>query len=323
MPGSSLPPIQQRVCHRSFSRTSKTRTLSPRLESSDRSIPARGGVPATTQASCTWENKPRRSGGIPLRHGPTRIHHWLTPLTRWYSGQRLVPGAAPSGPAHCSKRITLHHTFPLPRRSQSIQKASKRLSKNKKRPSAPRENTPPDEDRRRLRSRQTPDQRRKYDRSRNQSPERKEYNRQRRHQDRQTARETGKCRGCPNPSLPNSGRCQACTEKHRKYSVARRARQKSEREINEQGRSPSPAQHLGPNTGEPEGQRAHPQQYQCGQLETAKAIGKCKHCPQPAIPGQTRCESCAEKHRISRRKNDTDRRARQKAERQLTSSTGA
>ena len=111
------------------------------------------------------------------------------------------------------------------------------LSKNKKRPSAPRENTPPDGDRRRLRTRQTPDQRRKYDRSRNQSPERKEYNRQRRHQDRQTARETGKCRGCPNPSLPNSGRCQACTEKHRKYSVARRARQKSEREINEQGRS--------------------------------------------------------------------------------------
>ena len=43
--------------------------------------------------------------------------------------------------------------------------------------------------------------------------------------------------------------------------------------------------------------------------QKAKALGKCKSCPQPAIPGQTRCPSCAEKHRVSRRRNDGQRRA--------------
>ena len=31
-----------------------------------------------------------------------------------------------------------------------------------------------------------------------------------------------------------------------------------------------------------------------------KAAGLCKDCRQPAIPGQTRCSSCADKHRRSR-----------------------
>ena len=55
------------------------------------------------------------------------------------------------------------------------------------------------------------------------------------------------------------------------------------------------------------------------QLQTAKETGKCRDCPNAAIPGQRSCEICAEKHRIRRRKNDDDRRARAraKAERQL------
>ena len=35
----------------------------------------------------------------------------------------------------------------------------------------------------------------------------------------------------------------------------------------------------------------------------AKEIGKCKSCPNPAKPGQTRCPTCAEKHREYKRRS--------------------
>ena len=41
----------------------------------------------------------------------------------------------------------------------------------------------------------------------------------------------------------------------------------------------------------------------------AKELGKCRNCIQPAILGQTRCETCAENHRQSRRRSDAERRA--------------
>ena len=43
--------------------------------------------------------------------------------------------------------------------------------------------------------------------------------------------------------------------------------------------------------------------------QIAKATGKCKSCPEPAIPRQTRCPTCAEAHRQSRRRSDAKRRA--------------
>ena len=42
--------------------------------------------------------------------------------------------------------------------------------------------------------------------------------------------------------------------------------------------------------------RAQEQRRQAGEL------GLCRDCPNPAKPGQTRCETCAEKHRASRRR---------------------
>ena len=45
-------------------------------------------------------------------------------------------------------------------------------------------------------------------------------------------------------------------------------------------------------------------QYKRNQYRIAKETGKCKHCSNPAIPGQTRCETCAEKHRTTPRKSD-------------------
>ena len=49
------------------------------------------------------------------------------------------------------------------------------------------------------------------------------------------------------------------------------------------------------------------------QRRIAKATGKCKSCPEPAIPRQTRCPTCAENHRQSRRSSDAKRRAAAKA----------
>ena len=42
--------------------------------------------------------------------------------------------------------------------------------------------------------------------------------------------------------------------------------------------------------------------------QKAKDLGLCQRCGQPAIPGQTRCETCAEAHRQSRRQSDANRR---------------
>ena len=41
----------------------------------------------------------------------------------------------------------------------------------------------------------------------------------------------------------------------------------------------------------------------------AKELGKCRSCSNPATPGQTRCPTCAEKHRQSRGRSDANRRA--------------
>ena len=67
---------------------------------------------------------------------------------------------------------------------------------------------------------------------------------------------------------------------------------------------------------EPE-RKEYKRQHSRKQNQIAKETGKCKDCSDPAIPGQTRCEACAEKHRRSRQKSDAARRAREKVEREL------
>ena len=44
----------------------------------------------------------------------------------------------------------------------------------------------------------------------------------------------------------------------------------------------------------------------------AKAAGLCRDCRAPAIPEQTRCEACADKRRVARRKWQTERRDKDK-----------
>ena len=47
--------------------------------------------------------------------------------------------------------------------------------------------------------------------------------------------------------------------------------------------------------------------------DKAKSLGLCVACGAPPIPDQTRCFSCAEVHRQSRRRSDAKRKAMAKA----------
>ena len=112
------------------------------------------------------------------------------------------PRRQPSGrrqPAEFSKRITLHHTFPLPRKPRSALASPKRAVKKKARPKVERPREPVVQDRptdketaKQPRAKQTPEQRQEYERARNQTPERREYNRRYAQEQRQKAKQLGK-----------------------------------------------------------------------------------------------------------------------------------
>ena len=45
------------------------------------------------------------------------------------------------------------------------------------------------------------------------------------------------------------------------------------------------------------------------QRQRAKLLGRCQNCSKSAIPGQSRCPTCAEAHRQSPGRSDAKRRA--------------
>ena len=55
--------------------------------------------------------------------------------------------------------------------------------------------------------------------------------------------------------------------------------------------------------------REYRRHYAEEQRQRAKLLGKCQKCSKPAIPGQSRCPTCAEAHRQSRRRSYANRRA--------------
>ena len=72
-------------------------------------------------------------------------------------------------------------------------------------------------------------------------------------------------------------------------------------------------------TGEPQGirrgknqkpgRKEYQRRFSRKQRQTAKETGTCRQCPNPAIPGRTRCESCAVQHKVHRRRRDTERKS--------------
>ena len=169
------------------------------------------------------------------------------------------------------------------------------------------------------------EERRAYDRLRSQRPERKETARQiaKNRRDRRIA--AGLCDACEGPPIPGQTRCEACAEKHRisrrKSDAKRRGQPAPEKKTHSQ----SPTKHRRANTARKTAQSEERRAYdrlrsqRPERKETARQIAKnrrdrriaaglCDACEGPPIPGQTRCEACAEKHRISRRKSDAKRR---------------
>ena len=55
--------------------------------------------------------------------------------------------------------------------------------------------------------------------------------------------------------------------------------------------------------------REHNRRHAQERRKLARESGNCRDCRNPAKQGQIRCEPCAEKHRVGRRKNDAQRRA--------------
>ena len=116
-----------------------------------------------------------------------------------------------------------------------------------------------------------------YERQRSQDPERQNYHRNYQSKRRDVRIAAGLCTRCPNAAIPGETYCETCRDLHR----TKRAEYERERNQN------------------PERREAARLQAQKDRRER-KAAGLCKTCPNPAIPGQTRCEVCRDKHGVSR-----------------------
>ena len=63
--------------------------------------------------------------------------------------------------------------------------------------------------------------------------------------------------------------------------------------------------------------KAYQKRQRQKRIQIAKETGRCLTCENPAILGQNKCQTCTEKDRQYRRKSDTAKRAREKADREL------
>ena len=162
------------------------------------------------------------------------------------------------------------------------------------------------------------------------------------------AKALGLCRHYHDPpvkAIEGQTRCHDCAEKHRlqrrEYDKKRRAAAKpSEKKLPQEPVVPASSNAITPQldqqgehrkaklvriastpTSRREYERLRRQQPERQEFqrksqkkirEKREASGLCKDCGEPAIPGQTRCEACAEKHRAK----DKAARAREKAEKQ-------
>ena len=56
--------------------------------------------------------------------------------------------------------------------------------------------------------------------------------------------------------------------------------------------------------------------------DKAKSLGLCVACGAPPIPDQTRCETCAEQHRVGRQLWYAERKAKERASQQREQASG-
>ena len=157
------------------------------------------------------------------------------------------------------------------------------------------------------------------------------------------AKSLGLCSRCREPAIEGQTRCQECAERHRVRRREDDSKRRAAAKLSEEKPTQGPVAPASPEATAPqpdqqaeyrnarlvgeastpthpaEGERpggSHPErkktrrEYKKKQREMLKASGLCKDCRGSAIPGQTRCEACAEKHRVRRRQNNATRRTK-------------
>ena len=125
--------------------------------------------------------------------------------------------------------------------------------------------------------------------------------------------EQGLCRTCGQEAIAGQTRCTKCAEEHRKWNHSY-----GEERRREQGTQPRPkvdyteiiaslreenASQAGGNTTKGP-KRVRSEEYKRQRREQAakvrnerKSLGLCVQCAKPSLEGETRCGTCAEKHR--------------------------
>ena len=94
--------------------------------------------------------------------------------------------------------------------------------------------------------------------------------------------------------MPGRTRCQDCIEKRRLQQI--QAREKAIQQKQGTLGQPPPDRTRAQTDERKKLQRLYKRRVR----QEHKAAGLCLHCSQKAITGQTRCEGCRDKHRVSR-----------------------
>ena len=124
-----------------------------------------------------------------------------------------------------------------------------------------------------------------YARARAQRPDAKEVDRNRKKKRRQERLTAGLCYRCSELAIPGTAYCEPC----RTIILDRQAKYRKAKRQTPEGR---------------EQKRLQDQKYR----QEKKAAGICQDCSKKAIPGQTRCEACRDKHNQTRKVSDAKRR---------------
>ena len=146
-------------------------------------------------------SKPRADGSLPV---PTTLRPTPTPAAppSWVVGYTFELSVSLPGPANKGGGS--------PKRKQKTG-TGKTLNKATAKARKPKQPTVPDP----LQEEATRQKQVEYDRRRNKSPERKEQHRRYAQEQRQQAKELGKCRNCTEPAIPGQTRCTRCAAAHR------------------------------------------------------------------------------------------------------------
>ena len=127
---------------------------------------------------------------------------------------RLHPGSPAHAGTRPAERQQFQYTIDLQRTSKpKPQKTTAEQPAAKQR--KPKREPPPVTQEAPVRPKKPVQRRDAYDEAKNKTTERREYKRIRAREERQRAKELGRCRSCPNPAIPDQTRCPTCADKHR------------------------------------------------------------------------------------------------------------